>query len=209
MDDLSVGIIGPWEYPDRGALFRALDTLRVSQYFLAAEGSFNQDVIIYLGKTQSRSIRNVIIAGNISELVQEEQLVIKKWGTQIIELKLAGDESFRMQKIYIADHSAAVCVFVDEEARLQTEEILMYSRTVGKKIKVFPLVRFDEKDVLLLSKEEFVFWLNSMKEKQIDLQSIKGIILDYIEKNLLMTMKEFMVFLGTSDENNLESWFYR
>ena len=203
-----IGIIGPWEYPDRGALFRGIDSLHGAQYYIAGEGSFNQDVIIYLGRTKSSSIRNVVIAGFLVDLMIEEQDVIKKFATSIIELKMQGDEAFRVQKIYIADNSGTVCVFIDEEQKLSSEEILLYLKSSGKKIKTFPMVRFDEDDVMLFSRDEFVFWMESMREKQVDLLSIKGIILDYIEKNLLMTMSEFMVFLGSPDYKTLEEWFY-
>jgi len=204
-----VAITGHRDYPDRAALYTGLDDLGARQYYLGGARGVDRDALEYLAKTQPGSIRTVVVPNTVSSQPLSAQAAIERYATNVIELKNTGPDRFMIRNKYMVDHSSRVKAFYDFRGSGGTYNTIEYAKLTGKQFSIQPMIDYDYERYTNMSKGEFVTWTKNMKENNVNLSSIKGLLLHMIIKVLKMTVEGFCNMLGYVGCKTLEAMWSR
>ena len=200
----SIAITGHRDYPDRAQLFRGLDQLKAREYYFGGARGIDNDALKYIARTQPGSLRTVVVPNRLIDQPVETRMVIKNNATKIIELKNTGTDRYRIRNQYMVDRSQKTVGFYDFRGKGGTYQTIYYAKSKGKLLKVNPLVKFDEREILSMNSKQQRIWIKQMQRIKVDLPSIKQIILKIINQKLGMTVHDFAEYVGRDDVNTLE-----
>ncbi|MBA7544816.1 hypothetical protein ES705_37177 [subsurface metagenome] len=204
-----VTITGHRDYPDRAALYTGLDDLGAKQYYLGGARGVDSDALKYLAETQPSSIRTVVVPDRLINQPAAAREIIEKYATNVIELRNTGPDRFMIRNKYMVDHSSRVKAFYDFRGSGGTYNTIEYAKLTGKQISIQPLIDYNYDNYTKMSKGEFATWTKKMKENNVNLSSIKGLILHMIIKVFKMTVEGFCNMLGYIGCKTLEAMWQR
>lgn len=204
-----VTITGHRIYPDRAALYSGLDEMGARQYYFGGARGVDSDALEYLAKTQPGSIRTVVVPNTVSSQPLSAQAVIKKYATDVIELRNTGPDRFMIRNRFMVDHSTRVKAFYDFRGHGGTYNTIEYAKLSGKQFTIQPLIDYDYESYSKMPRNEFVTWTKNMKANNVNLSSIKGLLLHMIIKVFKMTVEGFCRLLGFVGCKTLEALWSR
>ena len=137
------------------------------------------------------------------------QAVIKRHATSVIELGHTGPDRYMVRNRYMVEHSTKVHAFYDFRGRGGTYNTIEYSRQTLKPFSVTPLVEYDSQKFIDMPVSEFENWVKQMMRFNVNLGSIKGIIISVIKNNYHSNVGGFCDSLGYNDCNTLEKLWTR
>lgn len=204
-----IAITGHRVYPDRAALWRGLNTMRARQYYFGGARGVDTDALIHIGKTQPSSIRTVVVPDRVINQPASARAAIGKYSTNVIELRNSGPDRFMIRNRFMVDHSDRVAAYYDFRGRGGTFNTIEYARQTGKPFTVFPMYEYDVEQFYKMSEKDFHEWLNTLKSFNVNLSSVKGLIIDVIQQVYGAEVSDFLARLPTPGYKTLEEFWFR
>ncbi len=204
-----IAITGHRDYPDRAALYRGLDQVQARQYYFGGARGVDTDALEYISRTQAGSIRTVVVPNRLIDQPAVARAIIKEYATNIIELKNTGPDRYMIRNRFMVDHSTRVHAFYDFRGKGGTYNTIEYAKSIGRPVDIIPLISYDYDYYERMSIEEFGDFTKRMKENNVNLSSIKGLLLHMILDVFRMTIQGFSSMLGYIGCKTLEQMWLR
>ena len=201
----SIAITGHRVYPDRAALYRGLDNLHAKQYYFGGARGVDSDALEYISKTQPGSIRTVVVPNRVVDQPLHARAIIKNHATNVIELRNSGPDRYFIRNRYMVNHSDKTVAFYDFRGRGGTLQTMNYASSKGKLLTTNSMVEFDQNKILNVNKNQARAWINDMREKKVNLSSIKMLVIQLILNVLETTVQVFIESLGYIGVKTLEA----
>lgn len=199
-----IAISGHRDYYDRAALYRGLNHTRASEYIFGGARGADSDALEYIAKLRPSSHRTVVVPNRVIDQPAHARLMIKRHADLVIELRNKGPDRFQIRNRFMVDRANHLRAFYDFRARGGTFNTIEYARRSGKDFSVYPVRRFNEQEIMGMSKGKFYQWFNEMKSLKVNLSSVKALIIQYILTVLQMTVQVFIESLGYVGVSTLE-----
>jgi len=204
-----VAITGHRDYPDRAALYRGLDRMSAKQYYFGGARGVDSDALRHLSRTQPQSIRTVVVPNRLIDQPRSAQIAIKRYATNVIELKNSGPNRYMIRNRYIVDKSNRVNAFYDFRGKGGTYNTIEYARKKGKLGTVTSLKDYNSNEFKNMSKPELHRTLKEMKRYKVDVSGLKMLLLEIIKVIYKETIHDFFLELGYSGCKTLEEFWLR
>ncbi len=208
-DDGIIAITGHRDYPDRAALYRGLDGMNARQYYFGGARGIDTDALEYISRTQPGSVRTVVVPNRLSDQPLTAQGIIKRYSTNVIELKNTGPDRYMIRNRYMVNHSNKTNAFYDFRGRGGTFNTIEYAREKGKLGVVTNMRKYDVNEYRNMSKVKFHGMLKEMKRLKLNLSAIKMLILKIIIEVFKMTVQAFFKGLGYVGVKTIEQFWQR
>lgn len=202
--DIIIAITGHRDYPDPAALYNGLDGLKAKQYFFGGARGVDCDALEYIARTQPGAIRTVVVPNTVSAQPLSSQRIITRYATEIIELKNTGPDRYMIRNQYMVDHSTKVQAFYDFRGSGGTFNTIEYSRQTGKPFTVHPMMNYDIQYYLDMKGDQLQGWIAQMKDHNVKLGSVKGILLSVVRQNFHGNIGNFGAAMGKAGCVSLE-----
>lgn len=209
MADDTIAITGHRIYPDRASLLRGLNTLDGRHYYFGGARGVDSDALEHIARTQPRSIRTVVVPNRLIDQPASARAAIDRFSTHVIELKNTGPDRYMLRNKFMVDNSDRVAAFYDFRGRGGTFNTIEYARDTGKPFITFPMREYNVDEFSNMSSEEFGSWLKRMKRYNLNLSSVKGMILRIIREIFSMSVGDFFDSLNLFNCNSLEDFWLR
>lgn len=207
-DDI-IAITGHRDYPDRAALYRGLDSMRARQYYLGGARGVDSDALEYIARTQPGSVRTVVVPNRVIDQPLSSQTAIKRYATNVIELRNTGPDRYMVRNRFMVDHSSRTVAFYDYRGRGGTYNTIEYARSKGKLGVVNSLNDYDIDYYRDMSQYEFHDMMCQMKRYNVPLSSVKTLLLQMIIEFFHKTVTSFFKGLGYVGVKTIEQfWSY-
>jgi len=204
-----IAITGHRDYPDRAALYRGLDNMHARHYYFGGARGIDSDALEYISKTQPGSIRTVVVPNRIVDQPTAAQVSIKRYATNVIELKNSGPDRFMIRNRFMVNKSNRTNAFYDFRGRGGTYNTIEYARTKGKLGTVNSLREFKSEEFSNMSKQQLHSTINQMKRYKIGLSGLKMILLNIIRNVYQVSIHEFFLSLGYKNVHTLEQFWLK
>lgn len=211
-EDVTHGIIaisGHRDYYDRAALYRGLNHTRAREYIFGGARGADSDALEYIARSRPGSVRTVVVPNRVIDQPAHARLMIKRHATQVIELRNTGWDRFQIRNRFMVDRAQHLRAFFDFRTRGGTLNTINYARIKGKDFSIYPVRRFNEQEIMGMSKMRFQHWFGTMKDFKVNLSSVKFLIIQYILRVLQMTVRAFIRSLGYVGAMTLEQVWSR
>ena len=204
-----VAITGHRDYPDRAALYRGLDRMSARHYYFGGARGVDSDALRYIARTQPHSVRTVVVPNRLINQPASARAQIKRYATNVIELKNKGPDRYMIRNRYMVNHSNRTDAFYDFRGRGGTYNTIEYAREKGKLGTVNSLREFKVDEFKGMSKDKFHSTLKQMKRYKVNLSAIKMLIVEMIIKVFKMTVEAFFSSLGYVGVKTVEQFWSR
>jgi len=204
-----IAITGHRVYPDRAALYRGLDRMAAKHYYFGGALGVDSDALEYISRTQPHSVRTVVVPNRLIDQPTLARAQIKRYATNVIELKNTGPDRFMIRNRFMVDRSTKVNAFYDFRGRGGTYNTIEYSRAKGKLGTVNSLREFKVEEFKDVPKEQFHNTLKQMKRYKVGVSGLKMILLEIIRNIYQVSIHEFFLSLGYSNINTIEQFWQR
>ena len=194
--DEIVAITGHRLYPDRSALISGLDDLHAREYIFGGARGVDSDALEYIGRTQPRSIRTVVVPNRLSDQPRLTQSITRRYATNVVELKNTGLNRYRLRNQYMVDRATHVRAFYDFRGRGGTFNTIQYAKSKGKNLTVWPMQNLNKDEILAMNETKFRGWMKNMRGWRIPLAAIKSIIQAYFQMRNLQIPPDIVIQLG-------------
>lgn len=202
-----IAITGHRDYPDPGAFYKGLDNLRAKEYVFGGARGADTDALKYLARTQPGARRTVVVPNRVIDQPVASRDAIRKYGQKVIELKNRGADRYQIRNRFMVNRSTHTRAFYDFRGRGGTFNTINYAKSSGKSFDVWTVKQFDQERIMRLNKREFDAWLRHKKDLNVNLESIKRIVIEYLKNVLRMGTREYMGTIGVAEYRMLEEYF--
>ena len=183
--------------------------MQARQYYLGGARGIDTDALEYLSRTQPKSIRTVVVPNRVIDQPVQVRALINKYSTNIIELKNTGSDRFMIRNRFMVDHSTKVHAFYDFRGKGGTYNTIEYAKSIGRPVEIHSLISYDYDKYEQMSIQEFGDFTKRMKENDVNLSSIKGLLIHMILEVFRMTVQVFCRILGYAGCKTLEQLWLR
>lgn len=177
-----IAITGHRNFTDVGALYRGLDRTNARQYIFGGARGIDSRALEYVGKTRPYSMRTVVVPNQLSHQPYQARVVISKYATNIVELRNTGYNRYQLRNEYMVNKSSAVRAFYDYRPTGGTYNTIQYARSIGKPVGIWGMETVDFDVYNKMSPDRFLHWMDEMKQMEVSEKSLKGIVLNFINK---------------------------
>lgn len=202
-----VAITGHRDYPDRAALYRGLDRMSARQYYFGGARGVDSDALQYISRTQPGSVRTVVVPNRVIDQPLSSQATIKRYATNIIELKNTGPNRYMIRNRYMVDNSTKTNAFYDFRGKGGTYNTIEYARSKGKLGTVNSLREFKVNEFKGMSRNKFHSTLKQMKYYKVKPSGFKMLFLEIIKSIYQTTIHDFFLSLGYTDIKTIEQFW--
>lgn len=140
------------------------------------------EALTYLSRTQPGSIRTVVVPNRLTDQPVEAQRVIKLNATRVIELKNTGVDRYQLRNKYMVDNSNHTRAFYDFRKTGGTYNTIKYAESKGKSLSVWPMNKFNVKEIMSKNPKQMTSWLKQMRDLKVPLRAIKGIVMEWLNQ---------------------------
>jgi len=200
-----IAITGHRDYADRGALLRGLDRLKADEYVFGGARGADTDALEHIGKTQPGSRRTVVVPNRLGNQSKYSQTIIKRYGTEVVELKNTGANRFQIRNQNMVNRSTKLHAFYDFRGRGGTFNTIKYAELIGKPFETTPMTKINLSMFKNMKFMEFKNWVLMQKNFRVPLRTIKGIIILVLHEIFNTTVQELLEVMGASGITTLES----
>ena len=204
-----IAITGHRDYPDRAALYRGLDKMSARHYYFGGARGVDSDALEYISRTQPHSFRTVVVPNRLENQPAVARAQIKKYSTNVIELKNSGRDRFMIRNRFMVNNSQRTNAFYDYRGRGGTFNTIEYARSKGKLGTVNSVTEFKAEQFRGMSKQQLHRTMNEMKRYKVGLSGLKMIVLEIIKNIYQVSIHEFFLSLGYSDIMTIEQFWLR
>lgn len=202
-----IAISGHRDYPDPGAFYKGLDTMKAREYVFGGARGADTNALKYMARTQPNALRTVVVPNRVMDQPYEARAAIRLHGQKVIELRNTGAGRYQIRNQFMVDRSTHTRAFYDHRGYGGTYNTIRYAKLSGKSYDIWSMSKVDQAEFMLKSKDEFDTWLARNKDLKVNLDSCKGFAVAYIKQNLGMGVQAYLRSLGREDENTLEEYF--
>ena len=199
-----IAISGHRYYPDRGALIRGLDNMRAKEYVFGGARGVDSDALDYITKTQPGAIRTVVVPNRIIDQSPEARAIIEKNASQIIELRNKGSNRYQIRNQFMVDRSTRLRAFYDNRGSGGTFNTINYAKSIGKPYDIWSLKEYDINKVMEMPRQDFDKMISKMRIQKVNINSIKGMIIKYLTMTAGVTVREYILSIGSPGDSTLE-----
>lgn len=203
-----IAISGHRDYPDPGAFYRGIDTMKAGEYVFGGARGADTDALNYIARTQPNAVRTVVVPNRVMDQPYEARAAIKLHGQRVIELRNTGFNRYQIRNQFMVDRSTHTRAFYDYRGYGGTYNTIKYARSSGKSYDIWSVGKVDQAEIMGKSRADFDKWLAGNKDLKVNLESCKGFAVAYIKTNLNMGVQAYLRSIGVTDVNTLEGYFH-
>ncbi len=202
-----IAISGHRVYPDPGAFYRGIDSMKAKEYIFGGARGADTDALKYIAKTQPFAIRTVVVPDRVIDQPMVARDAIRIYGQNVLELRNKGPRRYQLRNQFMVNRSTHLRAFYDYRGSGGTYNTIEYAKKIGKPYDIWSIQEFDSEKILAKSKREFHVWIEENKYYKTNLGSIKPIILSYLKEKLHMGASEYLLSIGYPGVNTIEEYY--
>lgn len=183
--------------------------MRARHYYFGGARGVDSDALAHISRTQPHSVRTVVVPNRVIDQPASARAQIKRYATEVIELRNTGPDRYMIRNHYMVDHSSRTNAFYDYRGRGGTFNTIEYARSQGKLGVVNSLRDYDINEYRDMSMSEFHDTMVQMKRYNVPLSAAKMLLLQMIIEVFHMTVQAFFKSLNYVGVKTVEQFWSR